>query len=177
VPPYTYAWYRNGIFIGQSSSYQECFSWNGYGGGSYQFTLRVDVTDSQSSTTFATKTVTAYNSGEIEPRIADFGEPSLPPPHEFSISQNYPNPFNPETEYSFGLPEPSSVKITISDVLGRELATIAEREYPAGYQTVRWSGVDRSGNKVGSGIYFYRITATAQSGKQFSKVMKMVMAK
>ncbi|MEX2117426.1 MAG: FlgD immunoglobulin-like domain containing protein [Bacteroidota bacterium] len=109
--------------------------------------------------------------------MADFGEMTLALPEEFSISQNFPNPFNPRTEISFGLPEPSSVRVTILDVLGREILTLAEREYPAGYQRVFWKGKDATGNKVGSGVYFYRIVAVGQSGKQFTKVMKMALTK
>ncbi len=63
------------------------------------------------------------------------------------------------------------------DILGREIATLADREYPAGYQRARWRGTDGTGNKVGSGVYFYWITATGQSGKQFTKVMKMALTK
>ncbi len=98
-------------------------------------------------------------------------------PEVFSISQNFPNPFNPETEISFGLPEPSDVTITIIDLLGRDVATVASGHYSAGYRRVRWDGVDANGNKVGSGMYFYRITAIGESGKQFSKVMKLLLLK
>jgi hypothetical protein len=98
--------------------------------------------------------------------------PQLLLPEDFSVSQNFPNPFNPETEITFGLPERSTVKITILDLLGREVMTLTNAEYRAGYQRVRWDGTDSNGNKIGSGIYFYRITATSESGKQFAKVMK-----
>jgi hypothetical protein len=98
-------------------------------------------------------------------------------PQHFHLYQNYPNPFNPETEISFGLPEPSDVTITIIDLLGRDVATIASGHYNAGYRRLRWDGVDANGNKVGSGIYFYRITAIGESGKQFSKVMKLLLLK
>jgi len=98
-------------------------------------------------------------------------------PKEFSLSQNYPNPFNPETEISFALPERSTIKLTVLDVLGREIVTLSDGERPAGYHRIRWNGSDVSGNKVGSGLYFYRLSATGESGKQFTKVMKMLMAK
>ncbi len=95
----------------------------------------------------------------------------------WKLHQNYPNPFNPETEISFALPEQSLVKLIVLDVLGRELATLIDGERSAGYHRIRWNGSDASGNKLGSGIYFYRITATGESGKQLTKVMKMLMAK
>ncbi len=158
---------------------QESFSYNGAGGGSYTFTLQVNVTDLYNQQATASKVITAYNStggGGIEVSI---GEPiaQKPLPSDFSISQNYPNPFNPETEIVFGLPEPARVSITISDVLGREIITLYEGDLTAGYQQKRWNGVNVAGEKVGSGIYFYRITATGESGKQFTKVLKMLLSK
>jgi len=178
VSPYSYAW-TGGYGTPSGSSYQECFSWNGYGGGQYQFTLRVDVTDSQSSTAFATKSVTAYNSGgEIDPIAAPGSDLQLVRvPQEYSLGQNYPNPFNPETQISYALPEPSDVTITVSDLLGREIAALVHGQVGKGYHVARWNGTDNSGNKVGSGIYFYRINAVGERGKRFTKVMKMLFAK
>jgi hypothetical protein len=98
-------------------------------------------------------------------------------PSEFTLDQNYPNPFNPETEISFALPEPSRVRITISDILGREILTLKEGEMPAAYHRVGWNGVGVSGRRVGSGIYFCRITAVSESGAQFTRVMKMLLTK
>jgi len=98
-------------------------------------------------------------------------------PEDYSLAQNHPNPFNPETEISFALPEHSSVKITVLDLLGRQIMTLVERNYSAGFQKVIWDGTDASGNKVGTGVYFYRIVATGESGKQFTKVMKMLVTK
>jgi flagellar hook assembly protein FlgD len=69
------------------------------------------------------------------------------------------------------------VRVTILDLLGREIVTLTNAEYPAGYQRLRWNGTDSNGNKVGNGIYFYRISATGESGKQFTKVMKMALTK
>lgn len=174
--PFSFAWKKNGSPVGtNSSTYTESYSFNGWDCGSYQFTLSVDVTDANGSDN-ASKTVTAWNS--CGGAIAAPGEsPVLVLPTEFSIGQNYPNPFNPETEISFALPEPSSVRVTVSDMLGREIMTLVDREYSAGYQKVTWKGTDGSGNKVGSGVYFYRIVATGQSGKQFAKVMKMLLTK
>jgi len=98
-------------------------------------------------------------------------------PGHFALSQNYPNPFNPETEISFALPERSTIRLTVLDMLGREIATLTDGERSAGYHRIRWNGSDANGNKVGSGIYFYRLTATGESGKQFTKVMKLMLLK
>ena len=116
-----------------------------------------------------------------------FGNPARKSPHpeptittipdQFALHQNFPNPFNPETEISFVLPEQSLVRITVSDALGREILTLADKEYGVGYHHVTWKGVDRSGNKVASGVYFYRMIVVGEKGSQFTKVMKMLITK
>jgi hypothetical protein len=176
VPSYSYSWFRDGVQVGTNSSYSECFSYNGTSGGSYQFTLRIDVRDAQNSLASASKTVTAYNSsgGGIESIEEIFAEPL---PTEFSISQNYPNPFNPETEITFGIPEPSRLRITIMDVLGRELRILREGQVSPGYHRVRWSGQTANGGEFESGIYFCRISAKGESGKEFDRVLKMILLK
>lgn len=98
-------------------------------------------------------------------------------PVQFELLPNYPNPFNPETQIRFDLPEPSLVKVTVSDVLGREIVVLINKEYSAGFQRVTWNGTDGVGRRVGSGVYFCRIAATGESGRQFTKVMKMALTK
>jgi endoglucanase len=82
-------------------------------------------------------------------------------PQGFSLSQNYPNPFNPTTvmEYAVGgvsgqQSVVSNVRLTIYDLLGREVATLVNEKKPAGNYTVRF---DASG--LASGVYLYRLTA------------------
>jgi len=181
VAPYVYSWKKNGYQVGSNSpQYQEGFHFDGWNCDSYQITYRVDVTDANQGSTYATKNVVAWHScgGEQDPFASDKTRlPEFSLPVEFGLGQNYPNPFNPETEIAFALPERSSVKIVVSDVLGRQILTLVDREYSAGYQRVTWKAVDASGTKVGSGVYFYRIAATGESGKQFTKVMKMNVTK
>jgi len=89
------------------------------------------------------------------------------PPTEFTLTQNYPNPFNPSTEISFGLPVSSRVTLTIYNVLGQEVATIANQQFDAGYHTVVWDAT-----AMPSGIYFYRLSAGS-----FTDLRKMVLMK
>jgi len=80
-------------------------------------------------------------------------------PTEFSLAQNYPNPFNPETEIAFALPEVSSVRLTVYNILGQVVEVLVDSEMQAGYHLVTWNG-----KNVASGIYFYRITAGEFTG-------------
>lgn len=94
--------------------------------------------------------------------------------HSFSLSQNYPNPFNPTTKIKYHLPELSKVKLTVYDVLGREVRTLVNEEKPAGSYEVEFDGTN-----LPSGVYFYRIEAIPngrQAGK-FSETKKFVLLK
>jgi len=85
----------------------------------------------------------------------------------FFLSQNYPNPFNPKTNLEFGIPELGFVSFKIYDVLGNEVATLVNKNLPAGSYSFEWNAVE-----FPSGIYFYKLT----SGN-FSEVKKMTLLK
>ena len=78
-------------------------------------------------------------------------------PKTFSVSQNYPNPFINQTKIHYGLPKDTYIRITIYDIMGREIVTLADEYKKAGYYTITWNGTNKSGRKVASGIYFYRV--------------------
>jgi len=88
-------------------------------------------------------------------------------PKEFSLALNYPNPFNPQTTISYALPEQVHVKLTIDDVLGREVAILVDRHEEAGYKSVSFDA-----SSLPSGVYFYRLTAG-----RYTDVKKMLLAK
>jgi len=75
-------------------------------------------------------------------------------PKRFSVSQNFPNPFNPSTTIQFALPKASHVKVTIYDVKGRRVETLADRGYGAGIHKLVWEP-----RSIASGAYYYRIEA------------------
>jgi hypothetical protein len=94
-----------------------------------------------------------------------------------ALLQNFPNPFNPETWIPFKLAEGGKATITIYDIHGRLVRTLSLGYVSAGvYQTkakaAYWDGRNETGERVASGVYFYRL----QSGK-FSATRKMVVLK
>lgn len=93
-------------------------------------------------------------------------------PTNFSLSQNYPNPFNPTTMIDYQLPMNSQVTLKVYDVLGREVGTLVNEREGAGSHSVSFNG-----SKLTSGIYFYRINATANNGQSFTSVKKLVVVK
>ena len=79
-------------------------------------------------------------------------------PSFFELGQNQPNPFNPTTDIQFGLTHGEQVQLVVLDLLGREVAVLANGNYSAGYHTVTWSGTDLSSQPVASGVYLYVLT-------------------
>ena len=75
-------------------------------------------------------------------------------PIEYALLQNYPNPFNPTTMLAFDLPEPSQVVLTVFDYIGREVATVVN-----GYRSAGHFEVTFDASKLGSGVYFYKLSA------------------
>src|SRR5690349_15907336 len=88
-------------------------------------------------------------------------------PKEYFVNPNYPNPFNPVTKIKFGLPKESFVKITVFDILGREVSVLANEQLKAGEFEVDWIATS-----FPSGVYFYRIEAGS-----FVKTAKMMLIK
>jgi len=78
-------------------------------------------------------------------------------PGNYALYQNYPNPFNPETSISFDLPNNTSVRLRVYDILGREVAALLDGNFSSGHHAVNWNGRDVRGQPVSSGIYFYRL--------------------
>jgi len=88
-------------------------------------------------------------------------------PSSFSLLQNYPNPFNPATKIRFDLPENVNVKLTIYDMLGRELEIPLNEHLNAGCYEADWDGT-----KYTSGVYYYKL----QAGN-FTQTRKMILIK
>ena len=99
-------------------------------------------------------------------------------PNAFQLRQNYPDPFNPTTTIRFTVPLESFVSIKIFDLLGKEIATLAHDLLQAGDHTIVWNAVDRPGQAISSGIYFYRMEATPLNGSAgFTSSKKMIFLK
>ncbi|MCB2213082.1 T9SS type A sorting domain-containing protein [bacterium] len=78
-------------------------------------------------------------------------------PDEFSVGQAYPNPFNPSTTIDVSLADASNLTVTVYDVQGREVATLAKGAHTAGLHSFSF---DASG--LASGVYFLRANVPGQ---------------
>ena len=84
-------------------------------------------------------------------------DPSLEIPARFGLAQAVPNPFNPATLLRFDTTRPSHVRLSIHDLTGRTVATLADGPLAAGKHQHRWTGCDDRGRSLPSGVYFSRL--------------------
>jgi len=82
-------------------------------------------------------------------------------------SQNTPNPFNPATMIHYTLPAQSRVRITVYDLLGREVCTLVDAVREAGEHQVQFDA-----SELPSGMYFYTLTAGG-----YTRTQKMLLVK
>jgi hypothetical protein len=88
-------------------------------------------------------------------------------PEAYALYQNYPNPFNPSTTIRFDIPATSMVRLSVFDLLGREVAVLVNEKRNAGvFETKFLNG------GVSSGVYFFRL----QAG-DYAQTRKMILIK
>ncbi len=105
------------------------------------------------------------------------GEATPVPPPTTTALPNYPNPFNPETWMPFQLSEESSVRVTIYALDGMVVRILDLGGLPAGSyenraRAAHWDGRNESGERVASGVYFYRLEM-----KEGSTTRRMLLLK
>ncbi len=76
---------------------------------------------------------------------------------EFALLQNYPNPFNPSTQIGFTLRASHLARLTVYDILGREVAVLVNGVMPAGSHTATFDA-----SNLTSGVYIYKLEAGGQ---------------
>ncbi|MDI6767770.1 MAG: T9SS type A sorting domain-containing protein [Bacteroidota bacterium] len=142
--------------------------WSVYGAGSGNYIARykIKAVDTQNKESLFSDSVSI-----IYRYLDKFGrEDQSPTPegiNEFKLHKNYPNPFNPTTVISYQLPAVSHVKLSVYDVLGREVATLVDGMKEAGFYTANFDG-----SKLSSGVYFYKLQAGS-----WKPIKKMLLAK
>lgn len=87
-------------------------------------------------------------------------------PVSFSLQQNFPNPFNPATIIKYSLTKSSFVTLTVFNLLGQEVARLADEHKNSGEYQVIFDG-----KELGSGIYVYTLSA---GGKSISKKLLLL---
>jgi hypothetical protein len=88
-------------------------------------------------------------------------------PTEYKLHQNFPNPFNPVTNINFDIIKSGVVKITVYDLLGREVETLVNQDMSPGRYRLDFNAANYA-----SGMYLYKIVTGS-----FSDVKKMLIIK
>ncbi len=138
-----------------------------------------------------------YDAGEVIPNFADSYEGSAPDmgafeagqnaleygvkayitvgikeekeeyPSSFMLSQNYPNPFNPTTTINYSLQETANVRLSVYDILGKEVVVLVNQEKRQGNYSLKFDA-----SNLSSGLYFYKLRAG-----NFFNIKKMLLLK
>ena len=88
-------------------------------------------------------------------------------PGQYRLNQNYPNPFNPATTIEFSLPSAGPVRLSVYDLLGKEVATLVDQEMAAGSYRVQFDA-----RTLPSGTYLYTLRGAGATLTQ-----KMILLK
>ena len=88
-------------------------------------------------------------------------------PAVFGLEQNFPNPFNPSTTIRFSMPQLGFATLKVSDLLGREVATVANGYMAAGQHTASFNA-----SQIASGVYYYTLTCGT-----FQQTKKMMLVR
>ena len=88
-------------------------------------------------------------------------------PDCYALHHNYPNPFNPTTTFKYALPKESTIILSIYDINGRLIETLANEKQQPGFYSIQWDA-----SQFSSGVYIYRIQAGG-----FSSVKKCILMK
>ncbi len=93
---------------------------------------------------------------------------------------NYPNPFTTKTSFYFDHNQPNQqldVIIQIFTISGKIVKTINTQVYSDGYRSnpINWDGLDDYGDRIGRGVYIYKINVRAPNGNIVNKFEKLVI--
>ncbi len=94
-------------------------------------------------------------------------------PQEFSLAAAYPNPFSLQTSagaatFEFKIPESTQIRVTVFDLLGRQVAQLFSGEKPAGAHKIAWNGTNQTGGAVNPGVYI--ISLQTPQGVKYQKL-------
>lgn len=129
--------------------------------GTYTAQIIISSNDPTQRTIIKTLSLVVLPSNSINGNVQQL-------PKDFSLEQNFPNPFNPTTTISFALPKTMYVTLKIFNVLGNEVATLANGTEQAGFHQKTFTA-----SHLPSGLYFYRLNVNNGEYVQTKKLILM----
>lgn len=144
------------------------YTLTGLSPGTYNLTVdRIGYTSATKTVTLGTSNLDTINFYLDTVSLIGIQKIGSIVPREFILFQNYPNPFNPRTIINYQLPKSNFVKLSVYDILGKEVAVLVNENQAAGTYRIEWDAV-----KYSSGVYFYRL-----STETYSETKRMVLIK
>ncbi|MBU1948085.1 MAG: T9SS type A sorting domain-containing protein, partial [Candidatus Eisenbacteria bacterium] len=67
------------------------------------------------------------------------------------------------TTIAYSIPQDGLTDLSIYSVTGRKIKTLVHGQEPAGVHQTQWDGCDQSGERVSSGVYFYRLETSTNT--------------
>ena len=149
-------------FAKLSPTASQCIDSTVLKGNVYYYRLRTKISNS-SIYSYPIRTDTVGRKGVVITSVKEMQNLN----GSFILHQNYPNPFNPKTTINYSIPIQCFVSIKVSDILGREIATLVNENKQVGNYSIQFNA-----NNLASGIYFCRM----ESGS-FSQTNKLLLLK
>ncbi|HOJ05038.1 MAG TPA: hypothetical protein PK916_13650 [Bacteroidota bacterium] len=91
----------------------------------------------------------------------------------FAMDQNYPNPFNPSTTIRYAVPERSQVRLVVTDMLGRTVATPVEGLVEQGMHSATFDAANLPSGSYNATVHMSGL----ESGLSYSRTIKMTLAR
>lgn len=95
----------------------------------------------------------------LRARVSSGGLSVGDPVTSYVLHAPTPNPLRRSTTLAFDLPQRARVALSVHDLSGRRVATLAQGEWPAGRHAIAWRASDDAGRAVAAGLYFVRLDA------------------
>jgi lysophospholipase L1-like esterase len=145
---------------GQDGSYQAL--WGFKAGADYRIrdTVRLGKVNAYCAVTFLDGVEVASDTVRVDATPTGVEEErGGSAPSRCALRPAYPNPFNPSTTVTYDLNRRAKVTVSVFDVAGRFVASLADGPAEAGGHRVVWNGTDSAGNAVSGGVYVIRLQA------------------
>jgi hypothetical protein len=119
--------------------------------------------------------VILYNLFGLPPLSGGGGTSGVEPPkamYQWALSQNSPNPLTSGTRIDFEVARTSDVSIKVYNAMGQLVQVLKDGRVDPGRYSVAWDGRNQAGERVSSGVYFYKM-----EGDRFFATKKMLVVK
>ena len=94
-------------------------------------------------------------------------------PQQAQLAANYPNPFNPETTIPLLVPAGiGRVKLTIYNAAGQQVRILLDQSLSPGRHRIYWDGRNQAGQRLGSGVYLYRMETNTAAQTRSMTLLK-----